>query len=184
VIPALDPSNASEVKTIEDNAWATASQSSMGEVCNKQEHGSWQGHGWTWETASKSMDKNRMLTCAGPRGSHLECIECFGSASIWKRSLPRMRRMVWTCKAMIGKTQDKTLCSILRSRNAHGRCRRATSCEDLQVKCRRPKATPTLFADLRNWNVLGHFTRAILYEKLQVNQLEHPGQAPAFTLTL
>ena len=55
------------------------------------------------------------------------------------------------------KTGDDTFASVC-SRNAGGHFTRATSCENLQVKCRRPRPGTTLCASLRNRNARGHFT--------------------------
>ena len=81
-----------------------------------------------------------------------------------------------------------TLLASLRNRNARQHCTRAILCEKLQVKCRRPKARPTLRASLRSRHALGHFTSATLcvnlQKKMPADQLEHPDQAPAFTLTV
>ena len=67
--------------------------------------------------------------------------------------------------------------SSLRSGNALGHVSRAILCENLQVKCRRPRRIPrprpTLCASLRSRNTRGHFTRATLYGNLQENAGAH-----------
>ena len=65
------------------------------------------------------------------------------------------------------------LCASLRSRNARGRCRRTTLCENLQGKCRKPRPRTTLCASVRSRNALGCFTKAILCEKCQKHAGAH-----------
>ena len=51
----------------------------------------------------------------------------------------------------------------------------------------RPKTEPTLCASLRSQNAHQYVTRATLYRNLRdkcTAQLEHPDQAPAFTITV
>ena len=80
-----------------------------------------------------------------------------------------------------------TLCASLCSRNAHQHFTRASLYGSLQKKCRGPERRSTLCASLRSRNAHQHFTRATatLNGNLQEKgQLEHPDQAPAFTITV
>ena len=76
----------------------------------------------------------------------------------------------------------------LRNRNSHGHVTRALPCGNLQGKCRAAGPRRTFCASLRSRNALGHFTRATFAReftgKMPADQLEHPDQAPAFTLTV
>ena len=79
----------------------------------------------------------------------------------------------------------RRLCASLRSRSASQHFRRATLYGNLQVKCRRPNRGPHL---ARACTVEMHseisqeplYTE--IYRKNAAAQLEHPDQAPAFTL--
>ena len=60
--------------------------------------------------------------------------------------------------------------------------------EFTEKKMPQTRPRPTLCASLRSRNALGHFTRATFAReftgKMPADQLEHPDQAPAFTLTV
>ena len=75
------------------------------------------------------------------------------------RMMMRMMRlrMMTLRRTTDPKTGDDTFASMC-SRNAGGHFTRATSCESLQVKCRRPRPGTTLCASLRNRNARGHLT--------------------------
>ena len=83
--------------------------------------------------------------------------------------------------------QTKSATYTLRE-HALGHFTSATLCVNLQKKMPQTRPRPTLCASLRSRNALGHFTRATFAReftgKMPADQLEHPDQAPAFTLTV
>ena len=79
----------------------------------------------------------------------------------------------------------RRLCASLRSRSASQHFRRATLYGNLQVKCRRPNRGPHL-ARACTVEMHSEISQEPLYTEIcrknAAAQLEHPDQAPAFTL--
>ena len=81
----------------------------------------------------------------------------------------------------------RRLCPSLHSRHAHQHVTRAFLYNFFYEKCRGPEPRPALCASLRSRNAHQRVTNPVYTENYKKNaaaELEHPDQAPAFTLTV